>query len=202
MRQGKKFRILTSLIAILILTGLVIPSSLAQDTEPNDSFATAEEIEADTYAAFLDPNDTDFFEFDPEEGMSFEVTVHPYYELALTVTIYDSNQDEVIQQSSVNPGEFVELRVEDPEEGPYYIEVVSPNSENTGGYSLDIEEELRLSVLTISVVDEDGDPISGAEVQSVEEPPEQEGELFQLTDAQGEVTFTELERGSYTFQYR
>lgn len=91
MRQGKKFRILTSLIAILILTGLVIPSSLAQDTEPNDSFATAEEIEADTYAAFLDPNDTDFFEFDPEEGMSFEVTVHPYYELAVTVTFYDSN---------------------------------------------------------------------------------------------------------------
>jgi len=75
------------------------------------------------------------------------------------------------------------LRVEDPEEGPYYIGVASPNSENTGGYSLDIEEELRLSVLTISLVDEDGDPISGAEVQSVEEPPEQEGELYQLTDA-------------------
>ncbi len=198
MKTRTKNKISKITLVIVLMATLTPIWIVGADTEPNNGIDNAEMIEAGISEGMITEQDRDFYVFYPAGQSDLTIMVHPSYELTMSATLYDADENVVTEQTTTNPGDIMTIYLDNVPESMYYLEVYSPQANESGEYTIDIQEKLVLSVLTIKVVDTNDSPIDGAEVYSIEAPTGQV-DLSQLTDINGEATFSELESGEYTF---
>ena len=198
MKTRTKNKISKITLLIVLMATLTPIWIVGADTEPNNGIDNAEMIEAGISEGMITEQDRDFYVFYPAGQSDLTIMVHPSYELTMSATLYDADENVVTEQTTTNPGDIMTIYLDNVPESMYYLEVYSPQANESGEYTIDVQEKLVLSVLTIKVIDTNDSPIDGAEVYSIEAPTGQV-DLSQLTDINGEATFSELASGEYTF---